>query len=169
MNWNVTGAEVSRVWLYKLVAAFTVNTDAGEGGAITMTGGLVNGTAQVGETVTFSVTPDEDFILDDVSVTTTTGQNVEITVDENGVYSFVMPEEDVTISATFEGSSGPEYLIGDVNDDGNVTIKDVTDLIDYLLSGSGDINMQAADCSQDGNITIKDVTDLIDYLLSGSW
>ena len=168
MNWNVTGAEGSRVWLYKLVDAYSVNTTDSEGGTVTVTGGLVNGTAQVGETVTFTVTPDENFSLANVSVTTATGQNVVITVDDNGVYSFVMPAEGVTIDATFEVSS-PGYQRGDVNNDGDVTIKDVTTLIDYLLSGSGDINMQAADCSMDGSVTIKDVTALIDYLLSGNW
>ena len=138
------------------------------GGTVTVTGGLVNGTAQSGETVTFTATPDEEFTLAAVSVTTATGQNVEFIVDDSGINSFVMPAEAVTISATFEASS-PSYLLGDVNNDGDVTIKDVTSLIDYLLSGSGDINMQAADCSNDGSVTIKDVTALIDYLLSGTW
>ena len=168
MNWNVTGAEVSRVWLYKLVDAYSVTSAANEGGTVTVTGGLVNGTAQSGETVTFTATPDEEFTLAAVSITTATGQNVEFIVDDSGINSFVMPAEAVTISATFEASS-PSYLLGDVNNDGDVTIKDVTSLIDYLLSGSGDINMQAADCSVDGSVTIKDVTALIDYLLSGTW
>ena len=168
MNWNVTGAEGSRVWLYKLVDAYSVTTATSEGGTVTVTGGLVNGTAQSGETVTFTATPDEEFTLAAVSVTTATGQNVEFTVDDSGINSFVMPAKGITIGATFEASS-PGYLLGDVNNDGDVTIKDVTSLIDYLLSGSGDINTQAADCSVDGSVTIKDVTALIDYLLSGTW
>ena len=59
---------------------------------------------------------------------------------------------------------------GDVDEDGNVNISDVTALIDYLLSGNADdISLDNADCDQDGNINISDVTSLIDYLLSGSW
>ena len=59
---------------------------------------------------------------------------------------------------------------GDVDQDGNVNISDVTALIDYLLSGNADdISLDNADCDQDGNINISDVTSLIDYLLSGSW
>ena len=59
---------------------------------------------------------------------------------------------------------------GDVNGDGEVTISDVTALIDYLLSGDASaINTDAADCNQDNGVSIKDVTDLIDYLLSGTW
>ena len=59
---------------------------------------------------------------------------------------------------------------GDVDGDGNVTINDVTDLIDYLLKGdTSGIILANADCDQDGNVTINDVTTLIDYLLKGSW
>ena len=61
-------------------------------------------------------------------------------------------------------------LRGDADDDGAVTIADVTILIDYLLSGNADnINLDNADCDQSGDITITDVTAIIDYLLSDSW
>ena len=61
----------------------------------------------------------------------------------------------------------PVVTIGDVNNDGNVSIADVTALIDYLLSNdASDINLDAADVSGDNNITIADVTALIDMLLA---
>ncbi len=73
------------------------------------------------------------------------------------------------------GTSNPGYftaknasLRGDVNGDGNVTISDVTALIDLLLGG-GTISNPAADCNGDSHVTISDVTALIDYLLGGSW
>ena len=60
--------------------------------------------------------------------------------------------------------------IGDVNCDGYVNISDVTDLIDYLLSGNGDsVSKTNADCDKDGNVNIADVTTLIDYLLGAFW
>ena len=59
-------------------------------------------------------------------------------------------------------------LRGDVDDSGDVTIDDVTTLIDYLLGG-GEINMTNADCDLNGDVTIDDVTTLIDYLLSNQW
>ena len=63
-----------------------------------------------------------------------------------------------------------EAIRGDVNNDKNVTIADVTALIDYLLSGSSEgVNTDAANCNLDEGITIADVTSLIDYLLSGNW
>ena len=58
-------------------------------------------------------------------------------------------------------------MLGDVNGDHNVTISDVTALIDLLLS-SGTISNEAADVNKDGNVSIADVTALIDYLLSGN-
>lgn len=62
------------------------------------------------------------------------------------------------------------YMRGDVDGDGLVNITDITELIDYLLSGnSAGINLDNADCYLDGNINIEDVTTLIDYLLSGNW
>ena len=73
------------------------------------------------------------------------------------------------------GPSNPGYFTakqdfqrGDVNGDGNVTISDVTALIDLLLGG-GTINNPAADCNGDSNVTISDVTALIDFLLGGTW
>ncbi len=62
---------------------------------------------------------------------------------------------------------GHGYSIGDVDHDGNVTISDVTELIDYLLKPSADICSICADVNVDGDINITDVTDLIDMLLSG--
>ena len=70
--------------------------------------------------------------------------------------------EEVTL---FENGHG--FDLGDVNHDGTVTIKDVTNLIDYLL-GSGEICMICADVNADGTVSIKDVTDLIDLLLGAN-
>ena len=62
-----------------------------------------------------------------------------------------------------------DYILGDVNKDGHVSIGDVTELISYLLSGNADgIDLRAADVNEDGNISIGDVTDLISMLLSGA-
>ena len=67
-------------------------------------------------------------------------------------------------------SEKPAFIRGDVNGNGIVNISDVTELINYLLSGNASgINLNAADCNEDGNIKIGDVTTLINFLLSGSW
>ncbi len=69
----------------------------------------------------------------------------------------------------FNGSSWEEYsphIVGDVDGDGNVSISDVTALIDILLSGG--TAPAAADVNGDGIVSIADVTALIDMLLSGN-
>ena len=58
------------------------------------------------------------------------------------------------------------YALGDVNHDNNVSIKDVTDLIDYLLGSDSGICPICADVTGDNSISIGDVTSLIDKLLS---
>ena len=59
---------------------------------------------------------------------------------------------------------------GDVNEDGDIDIIDVTEIIDYLLNGdSTAINLANADCDQNNLLDIGDVTTLVDYLLSNKW
>ena len=65
----------------------------------------------------------------------------------------------------FKGISVP----GDIDGDGQITIGDVTDLIDLILSGNATAqSCPAADIDGDGQITIGDATDLIDMLLGGN-
>lgn len=83
---------------------------------------------------------------------------VNVTVDSNGRMA--------TTSFTVVVK---QALKGDVNNDGKVNISDVTDLINYLLSGNAEgVNLWAADVDSNGNINIGDVTSLINYLLSGN-
>lgn len=65
-------------------------------------------------------------------------------------------------------ANGHGFDLGDVNHDGSVNIKDVTDLIDYLLSGGDGICQTCADVKVDGAVNIADVTALIDVLLGGN-
>jgi len=54
-----------------------------------------------------------------------------------------------------------------VNGDGRLSIKDVTDLISYLLSGDASlIDLAAADVNGSGGISIGDVTAIISLLLT---
>ena len=95
----------------------------------------------------------------------------------NGVVQVVGLAEGTTmiVVSSADGQAVPDACmvtvyteIGDVNCDGYVNISDVTDLIDYLLSGNGDsVSQTNADCDKDGNVNIADVTTLIDYLLGG--
>ena len=58
------------------------------------------------------------------------------------------------------------YLLGDVNDDGEVNISDVTSLIDILLGKNADAEtLLRCDVNSDEEVNISDVTSLIDILL----
>lgn len=57
------------------------------------------------------------------------------------------------------------YSLGDVNHSGQVSIGDVTMLIDYLLTGNADCCAICADVKDDEVINIGDVTAMIDMLL----
>lgn len=79
---------------------------------------------------------------------------VTVTTDSNGrmaTCSFMVTVTGATVA-------------GDVNGDGNISIADVTMLIDVILSQGLDGNSQA-DVNQDGAVNIIDVTALIDMLL----
>ena len=59
-------------------------------------------------------------------------------------------------------------LLGDVNDDGIITIGDVTTLIDYLLGSAPQPFNEANADFNGGGISIGDVTALIDFLLGSN-
>ncbi len=61
-----------------------------------------------------------------------------------------------------------QSISGDVNNDGQVNISDVTLLINYVLTEDAEsLNLLNADMNNDGVVNITDVTTLITYLLNG--
>ena len=60
-----------------------------------------------------------------------------------------------------------KFMLGDVNDDGAITIADVTALVNIILGKdtAGQYNHEAADVNRDGSITIADVTALVNIIL----
>ena len=57
------------------------------------------------------------------------------------------------------------HTVGDVNHDGRIDVKDVTDLIDYMLDGSNEVCLSCGDIKADGVINVEDITALIDMML----
>ena len=93
--------------------------------------------------------------------------DAEVTV----VVSATAQEEGASISDTAEKTyilPVASYIRGDVNNDGKVSINDVTTLINYLL-GSPETIIVRNDVNLSGAVNISDVTDLIKYLLSKQW
>lgn len=92
----------------EIVLTFTVNerpytgkysyeivSDVGENGTID-----VERYATEGDQVTLTVSPDEAYLLDDLTVTSG-GKDVALTDNGDGTYTFTMPSGDVAITATF--------------------------------------------------------------------
>ena len=85
------------------------------------------------------------------------------TMGSSSEYCFI---DDIEICYESTWVPEPEFMLGDVNEDGDVNITDVIDFINYLLNDEGDINLDAADYNEDSDVNITDVIDLIGYLLN---
>jgi len=110
------------------------------------------------------------------STVTCSVEGIKVTYDNNNIT--VTNNEGTTTIALAEvqdmyfsnEAGGSDFMRGDVNGDGYVTIADATKLINYLMSGdTTDVNLDAANCDQEGSVTIADVTSLINYLMNGTW
>lgn len=73
-----------------------------QGGSITITGGVTDGQAQPGKTVSFTVAAASGFLCSQVEVLGQDGEAAPLSHNAStGRYSFVMPDEDVTVTASF--------------------------------------------------------------------
>ena len=88
-----------------------------------------------------------------------------LTIPAGAVIIYTLGEEVHELNFSYSIAGGPDVLVGDVDVDGQVSIADVTALIDILLTGSE--APAAADVDGDGQVSIADVTSLIDILLTG--
>ena len=77
-------------------------------------GDFANGTvtadpsaAKAGATVTLTATPDEGYAVGSITVTDRFGDAVAVTEQADGTYTFVMPDGQVTVNATFVASEEP--------------------------------------------------------------
>ncbi len=84
----------------------------------------------------------------------------------NATQSFSIPAGGYKVY--YKGDPAPQWLVGDVNGDGEVNIADVTRIIDVILGGEADGALLArADVNGDGEVNIGDVTKTIDLILEG--
>ena len=75
--------------------SYEIVSDVGENGTID-----VDRYATEGDQVTITISPDEAYLLDDLTVTSG-GKDVALTDNGDGTYTFTMPSGDVAITATF--------------------------------------------------------------------
>ena len=79
------------------VPSYLIQLTEVEGGTVTAD----RATARQGTEVALTVTPDEGFALASLTVTDFFGNQVDISRNSDGTYSFVMPASQVTVSAAF--------------------------------------------------------------------
>ena len=112
---SINNSTRERVWLYKLAESYRVTTvcDPNGGGTINILDGVVEGTSQQSETVTFTAEAAEGYRISSVTVTKDgTSVEVPVTYDpDTDTYSFVMPANDVTVTANF-AENVDLYLLG---------------------------------------------------------
>lgn len=101
------------------------------------------------------------FTLDNVTIGTM-GEGSTVSSDP---YLFTGNLE--TLSASLTGAS-TGTLMGDVNNDGQVNISDVTLVVNHILSNNSSINTESGDMDHNGDITISDVTLLVNVILTNT-
>ena len=85
-------------------------------------------------------------------------------VNLNATQSFSVPAGGYKVY--YKGEPVSDVLVGDVNNDGEVNIADVTRIIDLILGAEADAALIArADVNNDGEVNIADVTRVIDIIL----
>ena len=111
------GTEVTTDTVFKVdttvYAQWNQNYSGGGGGYVPVSYTItaedaINGTVKVdksratcGSTVTLTVTPDIGYTLETLTVTTSSGKEIDLTNKGDGKYTFKMPSSKVTVKATF--------------------------------------------------------------------
>ena len=98
----------------------------------------------VGDTITVTATPDEGYTLTQVGYWIVdengkAGKLVEVTADENGVYSFAMPASNVVVGAAFQDSSKP-VLVSRLNSN-KIVDENQEDWSLYIANGDAYLNV----------------------------
>ena len=93
------------------VPSYLIQLTEVEGGTVTAD----RATARQGTEVALTVTPDEGFALASLTVTDFFGNQVDISRNSDGTYSFVMPASQVTVSAVFAPAQLPFTDVTEAN------------------------------------------------------
>lgn len=114
LEFNPVTGEVYKEPEYTGKYSYEIFTKVGDNGAID-----VDRYATEGDKVTITVSPDEAYMLDEMTLTSG-GKDVEVTDNGDGTYTFTMPSGDVKIEVTFaedpDWEPAPEMPFTDVNE-----------------------------------------------------
>ena len=90
--------------------AYTVNVQAGKGGDVEVSPER----ASKSTTITVTVKADDGYSVDEVTVTESNGDKVDVKRTSESKYTFTMPASNVTVKATFTKGDAPEIPFKDV-------------------------------------------------------
>ena len=103
--------------------------------AISVDSGITNGTitapsvATVSAEVTLTITPDTGYKLDTITVTKSNNTPITVTANSDGSSSFMMPDEEVTVTATFKLK---DYTISFNVTSGSITVPETAKMGDTV-------------------------------------
>lgn len=134
--------------------------------AIAVEGGSADvESAKEGATVTITAAePEEGKVFDKWEVVT---EGVELADPSAASTTFTMPAKDVEIKATYK-DAGPAKLLGDVNGDGKVNVRDIAMMMraqaGWVQEGYVEANQ---DYTDDGKFNARDIAQLMRDIASG--
>ena len=157
----VLGTQTITVTYNGKSATFDVNVTAKTVSFITITAGAPVDVI-VGEELDVSAMVVKVNFADGTSVDLTegyavTGYDAEVIGEQTITVSYRDSSQQMTVTVK-------DYVRGDTNGDGLVSMKDVTRLVNYLNDNSIAVIDKALDVNGDGIVSIKDVTRLTEYL-----
>ena len=84
-----------------------------------------------GDTVDITVVPDEGYEVDKIIVTDSKGNEIEVTKNDDGTYSFIQPDGKVTVKAEYKKADGTDTGNNGNEDDKDWWFKDVPETAWY--------------------------------------
>ena len=77
--------------------------------------------------------------------------------------SALAPSSEISYNpSTIIANIKPEYILGDVNDNGEISVQDVADTVQAAMSGS---TSPQADINSDGKVTVQDAQEIANHIL----
>ena len=120
-------------------------------------GGLAPQNAAPGENIEFSAKAISGYKVKSVTVTTDGGKSVDVTDQGSGVYSFVMPDDNVTVKAEAESDGDDGQITKITPGTTSLTLKPgKTETIKYTVEPAGATETVTFESSDPGVVTVDD-------------
>lgn len=84
-------------------------------------------------------------------------KEIELTTPEEVAYNIPVTTSKITVFS---------YTKGDINDDGKISVTDITGLVNLILSGADYTENRAADVNEDRKLSVTDITGLVNLILN---